>query len=355
MRQKSCCQTDGTEEVGGYDGFSIGKITLLRLEIFRPHNSRIINQDIQLGMVGGNLLGKGRNGIGILDVECDGGHAGIGVCGFVQDLLATSGDNDFIAESIKSFGEATANAGTAARDENGIVSKLHRMIRGNVSGGYNVVNGNMLQFVPRPCKVLVMKASSRPYHHGHLREALLREAESALVTGGVKSISLRELSRELGVSHTSPRRHFADKQALLDALAQRGFERFDLTLGRAARDRGQDFKARLTKLTRAYVNFALKYPALLGLMFEDKHRVDAPPELLVASEKAFSHAAMTFAEGQDAGEVVSGDPGRLSLVVFAAMQGLIAISTDGKFKGIPLDTLVGEIIERIILGLRPRP
>lgn len=37
------------------------------------------------------------------------------------------------------------------------------------------------------------------------------------------------------------------------------------------------------------------------------------------------------------------------------MQGLIALSTNGKFKGIPLDRLVGEIIERIILGLRPRP
>ena len=72
-----------------------------------------------------------------------------------------------------------------------------------------------------------MKAPVRPYHHGNLREALLEAAEKALETDGAKSISLRELSRELGVSHTSPRRHFADKQALLDALALRGFERFD--------------------------------------------------------------------------------------------------------------------------------
>jgi AcrR family transcriptional regulator len=187
-----------------------------------------------------------------------------------------------------------------------------------------------------------------------LREALLRTAEKTLKSDGVQDISLRELSRELGVSHTSPRRHFADKQALLDALAQRGFERFDLALGRAAKNCGQNFQTRLTKLTRAYVGFALKHSALLGLMFEAKHRADAPRELLEASEKAFAHAAATFAEGQAAGEVVPGDPWRLSLVVFAAMQGLIAISTNGKFKGIPLDTLVGEIIERIILGLRPR-
>jgi hypothetical protein len=89
-------------------------------------------------------------------------------------------------------------------------------------------------------------------------------------------------------------------------------------------------------------------------MFDAKHRVDAPPELLEASEKAFAHAQAVFAEGQADGEVVAGDPARLSFFVFAAMQGLIVLSTKGKVKGIPLDTLVGEITERMILGLRPR-
>jgi AcrR family transcriptional regulator len=199
-----------------------------------------------------------------------------------------------------------------------------------------------------------MKASPRPYHHGHLREALLRAAEKALETGGVQSISLRELSRELGVSHTSPRRHFADKQALLDALALRGFEQFDEALERAAGKRGQDFTARLTKLARAYVGFALKHPALLSLMFETKQRPDTPRELLEASEKAFSHAPATFVEAQAAGEVVPGDPAHLALVVFSALLGLVSISTDGKFKGVSLDYLTGEIIERMILGFRPR-
>jgi AcrR family transcriptional regulator len=199
-----------------------------------------------------------------------------------------------------------------------------------------------------------MKASERPYHHGHLREALLRAAEKALVSGGVKSISLRELSRELGVSHTSPRRHFADKQALLDALALRGFERFDEILGRAARKGGPDFKGRLTKLARAYVGFALKHPAMLSLMFEAKHRPDAPRELLEASERAFGHAHTTFTEGQAAGEVVAGDPWRLSVAVFAALLGLVSISDNGKVKGVSLDRMVGEIMERMILGLQPR-
>ena len=199
-----------------------------------------------------------------------------------------------------------------------------------------------------------MKASPRPYHHGHLREALLRAAEKTLESGGVQRISLRELSRELGVSQGAPRRHFADKQALLDALALRGFERFDEALGGAAGKRGQDFKARLTEVARAYVGFALKHPALLSLMFEAKQRTDAPRELLEASERAFAHGPVTFAEAQAAGEVVPGDPARLALVVLSALRGLVSISTNGKFKGVSLDHLTGEIIERMILGFRPR-
>lgn len=195
-------------------------------------------------------------------------------------------------------------------------------------------------------------AAPRPYHHGNLRTALLQAAERALESG--EEISLRELSRELGVSHTSPRRHFADKQALLDALAITGFERFEEALERAVKARGQTFKARLTRVAQAYVAFALKHPKLFALMFASKHRPDAPPEVLRASEKAFGYGRATFVEGQANGEVVAGDPMRLSLVAFAALQGLITISTDGKFKGVDLGTWTKEIIERIIVGFRPR-
>ena len=86
-----------------------------------------------------------------------------------------------------------------------------------------------------------MTTTKRPYHHGDLRAALLQAAESALASGDSESPSLRELSRSLGVSYTAPRRHFANKQALLDALALEGFERLGATLNRAVSDRNEDF------------------------------------------------------------------------------------------------------------------
>ena len=71
----------------------------------------------------------------------------------------------------------------------------------------------------------MVDGAGRPYHHGNLRRALLEQAERALAERGAEGLSLRELARAVGVSHAAPRRHFADRRALLDALAQDGFER----------------------------------------------------------------------------------------------------------------------------------
>jgi AcrR family transcriptional regulator len=213
---------------------------------------------------------------------------------------------------------------------------------------FSAVRSLRYLFVPR------LKTNPRPYHHGNLRQALLQAAEIALEARGVTGISLRELSREVGVSHTSPRRHFADKQALLDALAQSGFQRFEVVLAEAAKKRARNFAARLTNLAENSVEFALKHPALWVLMLEAKHRPGAPRELLEASDAAFSNGPALIKEGQAAGEIVPGDPVRLSLTLSAALQGLISISTEGKFKGVSVEALVPGIVKHILLGLRPR-
>jgi AcrR family transcriptional regulator len=187
-----------------------------------------------------------------------------------------------------------------------------------------------------------------------LRQALLQAAEAALEARGASALSLRELSRDVGVSHTSPRRHFADKQALLDALAQTGFQRLDAALARKLAARVRNFSARVTHLAQGYVEFALKHPALWALMFEAKHRPGAPAELSGAADAAFSHGPTLIKAGQAAGEIVPGDPARLSLTLSAALQGLVTISTEGKFKGVPLETLVPAIVKNILLGLKPR-
>ncbi len=203
-------------------------------------------------------------------------------------------------------------------------------------------------------RLKVVKTPKRSYHHGNLPDEVLQAAERALETGGVGKVSLREISRELGVSHTAPRRHFANKQALLDALAIHGYAQLGVILARAVAGRDMDFDTRLTKVARALLRFATRHPALLNHMFAAKHHPAAPPELLEASERALASGAQLIAEGQGSGDVVAGDPERLALVPFAAVQGLIAVSSRGQFKGVPLERLVEDAIARIIVGLRPR-
>ena len=197
-----------------------------------------------------------------------------------------------------------------------------------------------------------MKPPPRPYHHGHLRQALLRVAEVALEARGVQELSLRELSRELGVSHASPQRHFATKQDLIDALAITGFERLGSAVGRAAEARGGDFNSRLTKAARAYIGFALKHPALFALMFEAKRRPGGMrPELHTALVAAFSHIPKILKEGQEAGKIIAGDPNRLALTLGAALQGLVAMSIEGKIRGTAIKTLVPETVRHVLNGL----
>ena len=92
--------------------------------------------------------------------------------------------------------------------------------------------------------------TERPYHHGNLRSALLAAAERTVRERGVQDLSLRELAREVGVSHGAPRRHFPDRQALLDALAESGFDRLGAELRAAADRAGDEFQPRLEATAR---------------------------------------------------------------------------------------------------------
>jgi AcrR family transcriptional regulator len=196
-----------------------------------------------------------------------------------------------------------------------------------------------------------MKSAPRPYHHGNLRQELLRAAEAALEARGVQQLSLRELSRELGVSHASPQRHFPTRQDLINALAIVGFQRLDSAVARIAEAPNQDINARLTKVALAHLGFALKHPALLALMFEAKRQTAMPPELKTAMLAAFSHTPRILKEGQEAGKIVPGDPYRLALTFGAVVHGLVAISIDGKIKGDSLKVIVPETVRHLLNGL----
>jgi AcrR family transcriptional regulator len=194
----------------------------------------------------------------------------------------------------------------------------------------------------------------RPYHHGNLRAALLESAERTLSERGAGELSLRELARQVGVSHAAPRRHFPDKQALLDALAEDGFERLGHDLRGAMTAAGHEFDARLLAFARAYVHFATRHAALLELMFAVKHRPGAADSLRQAADRAFEAPLTLISAGQAAGAVVPGDPERVAIVAWAALQGLAAMVNSQMLDRAALDDLLAVAVEQLVLGLRPR-
>ncbi|MFE0348903.1 TetR/AcrR family transcriptional regulator [Streptomyces griseoluteus] len=197
--------------------------------------------------------------------------------------------------------------------------------------------------------------TSRPYHHGDLRAALLQSAERTLREKGAAALSLRELARATGVSHAAPGRHFKDKQALLDALALAGYERLNQALTAAAADTPEaDFEQRLTALARAYLGFAVDHPELLELMFARKHEPDSTGRLAAAVDQSFGSLTRIFARAQERGEIVQGDPERVTQVAAASLHGLAALiagsALDAEEAMAGLDTHVHLLLH----GLKPR-
>ena len=85
----------------------------------------------------------------------------------------------------------------------------------------------------------VARKRRRPYHHGNLRRALLDEALATIRTEGVEGVTLREIGARVGVSRTALYRHFADKRALLTAVATEGFRTLRQELSAAWEEGGR--------------------------------------------------------------------------------------------------------------------
>ena len=110
------------------------------------------------------------------------------------------------------------------------------------------------------------------HHHGNLKEALVEYAIGAADRGRMTDLSLRQAARDLGVSPGAAYRHFPDKDALLETVAQRGFdalaESFEnvLPFDSQARD-ADEARRRFVALAQAYAEFALNRTELWRLMF----------------------------------------------------------------------------------------
>lgn len=178
--------------------------------------------------------------------------------------------------------------------------------------------------------------SDRPrasYHHGSLRETLVRACLELIRAEGIGAVSLRRVAREAGVSPGAPYHHFPDRSALLTAIAGEGFAMLEQRLVEA-RARAASPSAALTAMTEAYVRFAHEQPAYFHLMFRPElARPEEHEGAKEAAGRSFQVLCDTVTDCQRAGEAPPGDPGALVTALWALAHGLASLWVDGPLEG----------------------
>mgnify|MGYP006270395823 CR=1 FL=1 len=203
-------------------------------------------------------------------------------------------------------------------------------------------------------------AGARSYHHGNLRAELLDTAAAELSAGGAEALSLRALARSLGVSQTAPYRHFADKDALLAALAVRGYRDLLQRLAAAGGAAGDGPPAQLAAFAHAYVDYAADNPALFKLMFGPLLQPpDKYPALRDVSRETLAVVQLILQRGIDGGEFRRDDVRYLANIAWASVHGMATLRVDapGLFqRHVDLHRQVSIGVRTFLEGLRaPAP
>jgi len=128
----------------------------------------------------------------------------------------------------------------------------------------------------------------RGYHHGNLKEALIRAALELIAKKGPAGFTFAEAARFAGVSPAAPYRHFRDRDELLADVARRGFELFAVALERAWDGGRPEPFAAFERLGKAYLEFARAAPAYYSAMFEAGVPLEMSAELTAAGDRAFA-------------------------------------------------------------------
>jgi AcrR family transcriptional regulator len=192
------------------------------------------------------------------------------------------------------------------------------------------------------------------YHHGDLGPALVREAARTIRTAGVEAVTLRDVGRRLGVSRTALYRHFADKAALLAAVARQGFQTFSREL-QEAWDAAGGGMAGFRAIGAAYVRFAIANPAHYRIMFGQYRALcESDAALAADASAAFEVLLGAIATLERAGAIpAAADRPALGRYVWASVHGVAMLSIDGQLGPDPAaaDALTALTLDRITAAI----
>jgi AcrR family transcriptional regulator len=197
------------------------------------------------------------------------------------------------------------------------------------------------------------KKPAAQYHHGDLRRALLQAAVKTLQKRGLAALTLRAVGDELGVSRTALYRHFADKSALLTAVAAEGFRMLRVELLGSWEKAGRGTSG-FEAMGAAYVRFALAYPWHYRVMFGSGFELNrADMELQEEAPAAFQALVGALLELQQQELVRRDAPELQAHFVWALVHGVALLAIDGSLeaRAVGVDELARYALERLRTGI----
>jgi AcrR family transcriptional regulator len=170
------------------------------------------------------------------------------------------------------------------------------------------------------------------YHHGNLREALISAGVDILCENGIEGLSLRNVAKRVGVSHTAPYNHFADKQGLLSAISTAGHEH----LHQALLDTFSRFKESSTtiiiEIAWVYYQFAMDNPDQFKLMFSGALEEERNhPDYVEISQKTIALFEEIIASCQAKGQLPATSVDGLAVKLWSSVHGFTTLMLENQF------------------------
>ena len=195
-----------------------------------------------------------------------------------------------------------------------------------------------------------LKPKNAPYHHGDLRNTLIEAGVKMLSEQGEAAISMRKLAKEAGVSHNAPYMHFADKEALLVAIAEEGFHILTDYVSQAIADDQEDWMARFHAGCWSYVQFALEHPSHLNLMFREYDHVKYP-----SLNEVSTGSLVLLRELIDAGQlsrfVIEGESKQIATLIWSLLHGVSVILAGRKMPPVVMGEKTPQELVDLFVGM----
>lgn len=186
------------------------------------------------------------------------------------------------------------------------------------------------------------------------RDDACAAATRLFAESGEESVTLRALSRELGVSAMTPYRYFENKADIFEAVAEAGFARLAERSRQAAAEHEAPLE-RLRALGREYLAFGIDEPHAYRIMFQLDRPEIVDDEKAPALRSCWQTVNATIQQAIDAG-LLHGDANTLAHVCWVALHGMVTLHLSSRLRlGLSLDELVDPVMDSFIRGSQARP